>query len=258
MGPEAEKAPLLPQWDVLARTDRPKLIRVMPRHACNWLQIQENTVDSVHTYYLHGHMSKVLNLPTIVNGAYFYRPIESYDWSTSRWGVEKTIVYGGEMPEIEVRPPLIFPNILRIPEGPMEALHFRIPVDDEHTDIIWIGLRPEGSAEITSGRGIPSVIEIDPPNYSIENVNLATFYGQDRAVWETQGAIANRSNETLGASDRGIVMFRRMLSEQIDRVERGESPDVGVVDDASENVCIEFENGTRPWTINDRNISAAS
>jgi 5,5'-dehydrodivanillate O-demethylase oxygenase subunit len=250
MGPDQENPPELPRWDVLARSDRPKHIRMMPRHKCNWLQIQENTVDSVHTYYLHGHMSKLYNLPTMVNGIYYYRPIEMYDWSVSRWGVEKTIAYGGERPEIEIRPPLIFPNILRIPEGPVEALHFRVPVDDEHTDIIWIGLRPAGSAQFTNDRDIPVSVETDPPDYSVETVSLATFYGQDRVVWETQGIIADRTRETLGASDRGIVMYRRMLEEQIARVERGEAPDVGVVM-AAENECIEFANETRPWTTND-------
>jgi len=43
------------------------------------------------------------------------------------------LVYGGDQPEVEVRPPLIFPNILRIPEGPVEAMHFRVPIDDTHT-----------------------------------------------------------------------------------------------------------------------------
>jgi 5,5'-dehydrodivanillate O-demethylase oxygenase subunit len=245
MGPDAENAPLLPRWDVLARTDRPKSIRVMPRHACNWLQIQENTADSVHTYYLHGHMSKLLDLPTAQNGAFFYRPIESYDWSTSEWGVEKTIVYGGDRPETEVRPPLIFPNILRIPEGAVDSIHFRVPVDDQHTDIIWIGLMAEGSAEITDDRHIPYVIETDPPGLTVETVDLRTFYGQDRVVWETQGLVADRTREVLGASDRGIVLFRRMLAEQIGRVEEGDEPTIAVVRDPAKNVCIEFESSGR-------------
>jgi 5,5'-dehydrodivanillate O-demethylase oxygenase subunit len=258
MGPDPASAPLLPRWDVLARTDRPKFIRVMPRHACNWLQIHENTADSVHTYYLHGHMSKEMNLPTLSTGVFFYRPIESYDWSISEWGVEKSLVYGGDRPEIEIRPPLVFPNILRIPEGPVEAIHFRIPVDDEHTDIIWIGLMPPGSAEITDDRHIPYVIETDPPGLTVETVSLDTFYGQDRVVWETQGVIADRTKEVLGASDRGIVMFRRMLAEQIDRVANGDEPTVAVVRDPAKNVCIEFENQTRPWTADDERAAAVS
>jgi 5,5'-dehydrodivanillate O-demethylase len=248
MGPDPATAPLLPRWDVLARTDKGKQILVMPDHHCNWLQIQENTADSVHTYYLHGHRAAMLNggAPDRVS-AFFYRPITSYDWKTSRWGVEKMVEYGGDRPEIEVRPPLIFPNILRIPEGPVEALHFRVPIDDEWTRIIWIGLYagiPGG--EIGPPDRVPYTVALDPHGVTVETVDITTFYGQDRVVWETQGTITDRSVETLGASDRGIVLFRRMLAEQIDRVERGEEPDVAVVRDPAQNECITFD-VTTPW-----------
>ena len=50
----------------------------------------------------------------------------------------------------------------------------------------------------------------------------------------TQGAIADRGLENLGYSDRGVVLYRRMLLEQIERVERGEDP-MGVVRDPTLN-----------------------
>ena len=252
MGPDPERAPLLPRWDVLARTDRPKTIDVLPVHHCNWLQIQENTADSVHTYYLHGHLSQVLNLPSLDRGAYFYRPIVSYDFAISEWGVEKTIVYGGERPEIEIRPPLLFPNILRVPAGPTETLHFRVPINDERTRVIMVTLQAAGSAEVTNDADVTFTVAGDPPGHSIDTADLSTFLMQDRVVWETQGAVADRSRETLGASDRGIVLFRRMLAEQIDLVEAGGDPTIAVVRDPARNQCIEFENQSRPWTASDR------
>jgi 5,5'-dehydrodivanillate O-demethylase oxygenase subunit len=252
MGPEPDKAPLLPRWDVLVRNDGNRSIVVLPVHDCNWLQIQENTVDSVHTYYLHGHMSAVKNLPTMAQGGYFYRPIESYDWAVCAWGIEKTVAYGGDRPELEIRPPLIFPNILRIPEGPVEAMHFRVPIDDTHTRIFWVGLRPaKESAGTTAFQYAP-----DEP-LSFSDKDLQTFYGQDRVVWETQGAIVDRTMETLGASDRGIAMFRRMLAEQIDRVERGEDPTVAVVRDEAQNRIIEFASASRPYAANEEHVFVA-
>ena len=77
--------------------------------------------------------------------------------------------------------------------------------------------------------------------------DMTSFYGQDRAVWETMGTTVDRSRETLGASDRGVVMYRRMLAEQIDRVERGEEPTVAVVRDPAKNRIIEFPSSTKPW-----------
>ena len=56
---------------------------------------------------------------------------------------------------------------------------------------------------------------------------------------ETQGAIADRTTELIGASDRGIVMYRNLLREQIARVQAGQDPD-GVVRDAALNEIIRF------------------
>jgi hypothetical protein len=41
-------------------------------------------------------------------------------------------------------------------------------------------------------------------------------------------------------------MFRRMLEEQISRVERGEFPTVAVIRDPKKNESISFESTTRP------------
>ncbi len=238
MGP-AKTAPILPRWDVMVRDDGKRTIVQLPVHDCNWLQIQENTVDSVHTYYLHGHMSVVKNLPTLAQGRYFYRQIDDYDWALCDWGVEKTLVYGGDQPEVEIRPPLIFPNILRIPEGPIEALHFRVPVDDTHTRIFWVGMRPGSAGETTFE------IQPDEPLGDPEKA-LQTFYGQDRIGWETQGVVVERTKEVLGATDKGIVMYRKMLAEQIDLVESGKDPTVGVVRNEADKKIITFASATRP------------
>jgi 5,5'-dehydrodivanillate O-demethylase len=243
MGPDPESAPLLPRWDVLARTDRRRTISIMPVHKCNWLQIQENTVDSVHTYYLHGELSEVLDFPAKAMGAYFHRPIQSYDWAPCDWGIEKSLVYGGDKPEVEVRPPLIFPNLLRIPEGPVEALHFRVPIDDAHTRVIWVGLLPGPKPTDTT---VP--YEYVPMQLTEDgDIQLDTFYRQDQAVWETQGVIFDRTQEHLGKSDGGIVLYRRMLAEQIDRVEQGKEPNVAVVRDPAKNEIIAFTSATSPW-----------
>lgn len=247
MGPDPARAPLLPRWDVLVRKDRPRRILVLPVHQCNWLQIQENTVDSVHSYYLHGHLAKVSEVD-VTGGPrrYYYRPILSYDWRVCEWGVEKVLKYAGD-PEIEVRPPLIFPNILRIPEGPREALHFRVPVDDERTRIIHVSLLPVGASDAVPDDETPYTYEFDPPG-DADDFDLDSFYKQDRMAWETQGIVADRTREVLGASDRGIVLFRRILAEQIERVEQGEDPTVAVVADPNRNNIIDFSQSTLDWS----------
>ena len=52
----------------------------------------------------------------------------------------------------------------------------------------------------------------------------AQAVGQDQCAWITQGAISDRSTEFLGVTDVGIIMFRRLIEEQIRVVEDGGDP----------------------------------
>ena len=51
-------------------------------------------------------------------------------------------------------------------------------------------------------------------------------------AWETQGQIADRTNEHLSYSDRGVVLLRRILKEQIEKVQNGNDP-MGVFRDSN-------------------------
>jgi 5,5'-dehydrodivanillate O-demethylase len=234
MGPEP--APLLPRWDVLVREDGERKIQSMPPLLCNWLQAEENTADTTHTYYLHGHMLKLQGSNA---GAYFYRPIVKYEWGPCEWGITKSCYYGGDRPEVEIRPPLVFPNILRIPQGREECLHWRVPIDDTRTQVYIMMFTPSPDGRRAEQPEDPPVeyLEQDIPPGEFD---LKEFYGQDRMAWETQGAIFDRSQEHLGATDRGIVMFRQLLAEQIKVVEQGGEP-IALVRDPRKNEIIEFE-----------------
>jgi 5,5'-dehydrodivanillate O-demethylase oxygenase subunit len=246
MGPDPARAPLLPRWDVLVREDGKREIKMFPTHECNWLQIQENTADSTHTFYLHGVMDVKLGLKHPF-APYYRRPIEKLEFSYCEWGIDKVIVYGGDVPEREVRPPLIFPNILRIPNGPMEVMHWRVPIDDVSTRIVFVAFTPwrDGSVRTPEDAEIPYTY-LPPMKTAEGEYDLKTFFSQDQMAQESQGAIYDRTNENLGVSDRGIVLFRKMLAEQIERVERGEDPSVAVVRDPERNGMIDFPGITSP------------
>jgi 5,5'-dehydrodivanillate O-demethylase len=62
---------------------------------------------------------------------------------------------------------------------------------------------------------------------------------QDFAAWVGQGAVADRTRELIGPSDRGIVLLRRQLVADIDAVARGEDPK-GVVRCDDEDRLIEL------------------
>ena len=85
----------------------------------------------------------------------------------------------------------------------------------------------------------------DPPAEFVSTKNEAgefhmeSFPSQDQMAWETQGPVANRPDEHLGESDRGIILFRKLLHDQIRAVQNGEDP-VGVNRDPKhdEMICL--------------------
>ena len=48
---------------------------------------------------------------------------------------------------------------------------------------------------------------------------------QDVMAWVTQGPLAKRELEKLGTTDRGVILFRKMLEREIEKVARGRGPD---------------------------------
>jgi 5,5'-dehydrodivanillate O-demethylase len=57
---------------------------------------------------------------------------------------------------------------------------------------------------------------------------------QDFIAWVGQGVIADRSREHLGESDRGVILMRKRLLEDIDKVAAGDDPK-GMIRDPEAN-----------------------
>src|SRR5690606_706477 len=47
---------------------------------------------------------------------------------------------------------------------------------------------------------------------------------QDIAMWESMGAIADRTSERLGASDIAVIQFRRIMLDAVARHSAGAAP----------------------------------
>src|SRR5205814_127075 len=106
-----------------------------------------------------------------------------------------------------------------------------VPVDDPHPLHYWY--RTEMRAE---GAPPQSTIPISETPYIHKNGRLVveTINGQDMMAWVTQGEISDRTTERLGTSDKGVILFRNLLLEQMEKVERGEDP-MGVIRDPAKN-----------------------
>jgi 5,5'-dehydrodivanillate O-demethylase oxygenase subunit len=240
MGPEP--APLLPRWDVLVREDGRRWISVESVIECNWLQPMENSVDPSHLYWLHGE--------TAYLGREMSQYQEKHEFVRFEYGITKRRITPGknssDPPTVDEHP-LVFPTVLRHvspavrggKNGPFRHnLQIRVPLDDTHTQVYRVNFVPSATEK--------SPAELDPPHeYRPLKSPEGEYYmdivsAQDAMAWETQGAVTDRTQEHLGAADRGIIMFRKLLKEQIEVVRNGGDP-IGVIRDQAKNKIIEFD-----------------
>ena len=123
------------------------------------------------------------------------------------------------------------------------SFQIRVPVDDTHTMHLWYNhyMPPEGAATPAHLRSdkvtVYEVPYLDADGeFIVDNVD-----GQDMMAWITQGEIADRSTENLGASDIGVALYRRVLRREIKKMKDGQDP-MAVVRDPAKNVRIDLPN----------------
>jgi 5,5'-dehydrodivanillate O-demethylase len=213
-------APVLPKYDIFMRRDGRHKITVYPRLDCNWFVAAENAVDSTHLQLLHQNPPHAKFKPADATRGYVDDVVSS-DYYLIDYGIMKRRTYhGGTVDEH----PMIFPLWLRT----RHSIWMRTPIDDTHT-AHW-------TLDFTQGAGDDDVaVEYlapfkDPPDAVYPEARFEKFpahgwpLSEDVVMWETQGVVADRTKEHLGASDKGIALLRKTMFEEIAKVERGEDP----------------------------------
>jgi 5,5'-dehydrodivanillate O-demethylase len=224
-------APLVPTWEPFT-WDNGFVQIVFAEIPCNWFQCQENSIDPVHFEWLHGNWSRVLRgvegprPPTHLKIAFdefeygfvYRRILEGQAEANELWTVGRTCLW---------------PNCL------FTGGHFewRVPIDDERTlSVGWFFDRVPNEMEPFAQDRIPywSSPISDPETGRWITTHIMN---QDFVAWTGQGRVADRTREHLGESDRGVIMMRRRLLEQVDVVRAGGEPKA-LVRDPEVNRCI--------------------
>lgn len=224
-------APLLPTWEPFTWQNGFVQI-VFAEVPCNWFQAQENSIDPVHFEWLHANWGARLRgdrgaySPTHLKlgfdefeyGFTYRRVREDTNEADPLWTVGRVCLW---------------PNALFTGEH----FEWRVPVDDEHMlSVGWFFNRVPREQE-------PFVQERIPYWYGpIKDEQTGRWISshvmnQDFIAWVGQGGVADRTQEHLGESDRGIIAMRKRLLEQARVVADGGEPK-GLVRDPAENGCV--------------------
>lgn len=231
MGPEP--APLVPNWEPFTWENGFVQI-VFSEIPCNWFQCQENSIDPVHFEWMHSNWKTRLEgktgpyAPTHLKvgfeefeHGFIYRRVRAdTDEDHPLWSVGRVCLW---------------PNAL------FTGGHFewRVPVDDETTlSVGWFFNRVPTESEPFRQESIPHwyspIVEPETGRWITSHV-----MNQDFVAWVGQGGIADRTQEHLGQSDRGIIMIRKRFTDDMERIKNGEEPKV-VIRDEKLNECIDL------------------
>jgi nitrite reductase/ring-hydroxylating ferredoxin subunit len=224
MGP-LEKIPEFPIYDVWHNQGGALKARLGPRVGgpvnCNWLQAEENLMDALHTFWLHTLHSG----EQFPSRAYGINPDE-VKYQETAMGMRFVLVRRletGKWWELiwEMLMPLNI-HLVYTDEPRTErvrAVTYCMPVDDTHqlgASIRWL---PDDGEDQTRGRE-----QLAPGGRKNSSYEHTQRHPDDKEAVEGQGPIALHGLEHLVTSDKGVIMFRRILRTAIDAVRAGQDP----------------------------------
>jgi nitrite reductase/ring-hydroxylating ferredoxin subunit len=184
----------------------------------SWLHMNDNVMDPFHVQVLHSTFSTVQFVPQ-------FAVMPRVDFFATEAGVCYSAVRhlpdGREVDRISA---WLLPNIMSVPDvtlkaGPSTGISWVVPVDDTHYVQAMVARVPKDApfrSMLFNGKTWGEMTEAEHRN------TPGDFEAQ-----AGQGPITLHSDEHLVSSDRGIMMVRRMLLEQMQVVAAGGDP-VGV------------------------------
>ena len=226
MGPPEER-PAFPLYDSFSRPG----YRLIPGrkyyYPCNWLQILENAMDPVHTAFLH----------TIVSGSQFteeFGKVPELDFTETPVGMiyMATRRVGDNiwarmvenvLPNLQQVAPIWENGHVEHPfSGPMMS-RWIVPVDDTNT--MFIEFRHVSETEGATPDWWADRDVMLPGQLAAEAYEVSQRRPGDYEAQVSQRTVAIHGLEHLGATDRGVIMFRQQLRQGIRAVQAGKTPE---------------------------------
>jgi phenylpropionate dioxygenase-like ring-hydroxylating dioxygenase large terminal subunit len=236
LGPPEQK-PILPRYDILERVAPGEQYQqviggqgatgddsfeVLPY---SWLHMNDNVLDPFHVQVLHSTF-------TVVQFAAEFKVMPTCDFVPVEDGVYysayRKLDDGREVDRISH---WISPNIMSVPSirmdaGPSTGVSWVVPADDDSYFQVFV-------QKVREKR--PFALAIDGKLWGEKSEQERQAVPGDFEAQFGQGTISLHSEEHLAQSDRGVVMQRRFLEQQVKIVQEGGDP-AGVIFDPAHAV----------------------
>jgi phthalate 4,5-dioxygenase oxygenase subunit len=220
---------------------------------CNWAQVMEGQIDSAHSSSLHSSDMKPARVATAgANDQHWTRPstdknpriqVQITNYGMRYAAIRRPIMNARDNDYVRITTYIAPFTALIPPNSSYNVASVIVPRDDTSCYFHFIAW---GYADTVIGQDawrkfcvMQPGIDVDAAfkpmlrhasnNYLQDRDAMAAgdFTGlpgipnQDIAMWESMGAIADRSAERLGASDIAVIQFRRIMLDALARFERG-------------------------------------
>jgi hypothetical protein len=266
MGPD-KAAPPLPNYAPLIDRGGQRQIEAVRRADYNWFNFFENSADPAHVCILHRHAG--YGKQSWGNHFFSYTDMPHVEFVEMDYGMKVVMTKAGPTPGTEFvdEMSLALPSIVQV--GDTEFVHakmdaaalvkegsqcehwmFVTPNDDEHFMLFtadnYTGPVEDFFERLKELRAretpVQEVKPYDKRKYMPYKGNIRQ---EDIMTQATQGLLGERQ-EQLGVSDRGVIKFRKIVLDAIEKALSGETPK-GVVarDKAGEVYSLETQVGVR-------------
>jgi len=286
MGPR-DRVPELPklEWARVAEDQRYISKRFQET---NYLQALEGGIDSSHSNFLHAtvdsfrrtpeYLEKVKNSANLRMKYHLLDRAPQFTVKNTDYGLLIAVRRNAEEDTYYWRlTQFLLPTYTMIPYQKGLSIHGHcwVPRDDQTCWVWTISWNPDGPLSKEEWDAIKNETfvhaKVEPVtfrpvrnldnNYLIDrekqrHTNMTGIHGfasQDQAIQESMGPMADRTLERLGTSDNGIIAMRRLLLQEVRKLQQGQVPlaahrgDIYWVRSASSVLKrdVDFEDGCR-------------
>jgi phenylpropionate dioxygenase-like ring-hydroxylating dioxygenase large terminal subunit len=269
LGPAPEDPPPLPEYAPLASPHGIRQVEPVRHLAYNWFNFFENAPDPDHISVLHRFSA--YGDQTWGNRFFQFDDMPSFESTETDYGVKVVMRKQGPLPGTDFVDTMVaaFPSIIQI--GDTEYVHVRAedvsalengsnnihilfltPCDDDSFLVFTVdhytGPDPLFFEKLKARRAVEGPkLEAKPYDTRAHTPFRGSVRREDVVAQATQRPVGQRDVERLGVSDRGVILLRRVLLEEIEATLLGGRPRAVLAHDAADRrVVFDSFVGVRP------------